>query len=128
MFGIEEVAPFLIPIVAILGAFSVAIVGILMKNREEERKHKERLVAMEKGIEIPEPPAEPRVKGSSYRGMRAWGFVLFFFGIALSAGIGLGADARDAVWGLLFVGIGIALLISAYLNRKDEEKSNRAQL
>jgi hypothetical protein len=50
----NALAPFLIPIVAILGAFTVGIVSMVLKSRQEERAHRERMFLAEKGLEIQE--------------------------------------------------------------------------
>jgi hypothetical protein len=49
-----ETLAVLIPIIAVFGGITIAIVGIIYRGREEELKRKERIVAMEKGLPIPE--------------------------------------------------------------------------
>lgn len=49
----NAMAPFIIPIVAIVGAFTVGIVSMLLKSKQEERAHRERMFMAEKGLEIP---------------------------------------------------------------------------
>jgi hypothetical protein len=59
-------SPFLIPIVAILGAFSVAIVGTIMRARVRELEIRERIAMIERGL-VPPPEKDP---GGFDRAMR----------------------------------------------------------
>ncbi len=106
-----------IPIIFVLGAIAVTITAMLLDAGRKERKHKERLVAMEKGIELPEDPV--KMSPPRYLAMRAWGLVFTFIGIALVIGITAAAGIKYGVWGLTQLSIGIALLIAAYLEKKE---------
>ncbi len=118
MFEINpEVVAISIPIIFVLGAIAVTITALILDAGRKEQKHKERLLAMEKGIELPEDPI--KTSPPRYLAMRAWGFVFTFLGIALVIGITAAAGIQHGVWGLTQLSIGIALLISAYLEKKD---------
>ncbi len=123
MFEISpQVLGVLIPIIAILGGFSVAIVAIIMKGKEEELRRKERIVAMEKGLPIPTDEEPVRQPGSpGYVRKRAWGLVLTFIGIAVVISVGLTSSQgyHHASWGAVAIAIGVALLIAAALERKE---------
>lgn len=71
----NEIAPFLIPIVAIVGAFTVGIVSMVLKSRQEERAHRERMFLAEKGLEIPKElyASEPAQMLKELRGSAAGG-------------------------------------------------------
>ena len=57
MFDISpEVVAISIPIIFVMGAIAVTITAMILDSSRKDRKHKERLVAMEKGIELPEDP------------------------------------------------------------------------
>jgi hypothetical protein len=107
----------MIPITAIAGGIAVAIVSIIMGARRKELEHKERLLAMEKGIEIPRP-IEPECR-PSYRSNRTSGLVMALLGIALMAAIWAVAGVRGGVWGLIPMAIGVGLLIAAALEKKE---------
>ncbi len=109
----------LIPITAILGGIAIAIVSIIMGTRKKELEHKERLLAMEKGIEIPKPQ-EPE-KRPSYRSNRTAGLVMTLLGIAIMAANWAVAGMKGGVWGLIPLAIGVGLLISASLEKKEFE-------
>ena len=106
-----------IPIIFVLGAIAVTITAMLLDSGRKDRKHKERLLAMEKGIELPEEPI--KTSPPRYLAMRAWGLVFTFIGIALVIGITAAAGIKYGVWGLTQMSIGFALLIAAYLEKKE---------
>jgi hypothetical protein len=106
-----------IPIIFILGAIAVTITALILDAGRKDREHKERLLSMEKGLELPEKPMKTRPP--RYLAIRAWGFVFAFIGIALLIGISAEAGIRHGAWGFLPLGIGAALLISANMEKKD---------
>jgi hypothetical protein len=126
MFGIDAgVVALLIPIVAVVGGMAIAIVGVITKSKEEELKHKERIIAMEKGIPIPESaPCRPKVDKPRYLAIRAWGLVITLIGVALIVSIAIGQqdDPRHGIWGLIPTGLGIGLLMAAWFEKRDMEK------
>ena len=101
----------LIPILAVIGTFAMIITVILVSGREKEQKHKERLLAMEKGIEI--PLDQPKVKRPVFKSLRAWGLVLLFLGIVLFFALWAQVEFKVSVWGLGPAAVGAALLIAA---------------
>jgi hypothetical protein len=122
MFGLlrPEALAIMIPIVTIIGGIAVAIVAIVMAGRKKELEHKERLTAMEKGVQLPELPLEP--KRPAYLQNRSAGLVMTFLGIALTIAIWVPAGAQGGVWGLIPLAIGIGLLVSSALEKKEVEK------
>ena len=123
MFGFDAgVVALLIPIVAVVGGMAIAIVGVITKSKEEELKHKERIIAMEKGIPVPEMPAPAQRKEKPrYLAIRAWGLVITLIGIAVMISISIGSDLRNGIWGLIPTGLGVGLLLAAMFERKDTE-------
>ena len=118
MFEINpEVVAISIPIIFVLGAIAITITALILDAGRKDRKHKERLLAMEKGIELPEHPI--KTSPPRYLAMRAWGLVFSLLGIALVIGITAAAGIQHGVWGLTQLSIGIALLIAAYLEKKE---------
>ncbi|UCH85286.1 MAG: hypothetical protein JSW50_06240, partial [Candidatus Latescibacterota bacterium] len=89
--------------------------------------HKERLVAMEKGIEIPEPKKAPQ--RPAYLKNRSAGLVMTLLGVALVIAIWVPAGAVGGVWGFVPLAIGIGLLISSAMEKReviDKESRGRA--
>ena len=118
MFDVSpETVAVTIPIVFIVGALIVVITAMLLDSNRKERDHKEKMLAMEKGIELPEAPV--KMSPPRYLAMRAWGIVFTLIGLALLIGITAEEGIRHGVWGLMPASIGVALLISAYLEKKD---------
>ncbi|MGD1048502.1 MAG: DUF6249 domain-containing protein [Candidatus Krumholzibacteriaceae bacterium] len=110
----------LIPIIAIIGGIALAIVGIITKSREEELRHKERIVAMEKGLPVPETPREEHRPRSARN--RTGGLVLTFLGIALII-LRLVSDNYGALTaGVIVAAIGIGLLLASWFEKRDAEK------
>jgi len=106
-----------IPIIFVIGAIAVTITALILDAGRKDRKHRERLLAMEKGIELPEEPV--KTSPPRYFAMRAWGFVFTFIGIATFIGITSEEGLKHGVWGLMPLSIGVALLVAAYLEKKE---------
>jgi len=123
MFGIDAgVVAMLIPIVAVAGGIAIAIVGVITKGKEEELKYKERIIAMEKGIPIPElPTPAPRNEKPRYLAIRAWGLVITLIGVAVMISISVGSALRNGIWGLIPTALGVGLLLAAWLEKRDME-------
>jgi ABC-type enterobactin transport system permease subunit len=115
-----ETIAILIPVTAIMGGIAVAIVSILMASRKKELEHKERLIAMEKGIEVPQA-RQPETR-PAYLSNRSGGLVMTMLGIALTIAIWTVAGPTGGVWGLVPLAIGVGLLISSTLEKKEVEK------
>lgn len=110
----------MIPIVAILGTFAVVVVAIVVEGRKKDLVHKERLIALEKGLPLPEPPEKP-VK-PVYSTRRAWGLVWLGLGLALTIALAANPEAADVNawgWGLIPTFIGAGLLIAGLLDKKE---------
>ena len=119
-FADPELFAILIPITALMGGIAIAVVAILTGARKKELEHKERLIAMEKGMSIPEP-AKP-VCRPTYQSNRTSGFVMTMIGIALTIALWVTAGPTGGVWGFIPLAIGIGLLISSALEKKESEK------
>lgn len=122
-----ETLAIMIPISAIMGGIVIAIVAIIIGGRRKELEHKERLIAMEKGIEVPRP-SEPAQR-PAYQSNRSAGFVMTMLGIAITIANWTVAGPKGGVWGLIPLAIGVGLLISAAVEKKEAEKKetrNRA--
>ena len=114
--SIEKMA-LLIPILGIVLGVGIAIVAIIASHREKqtraELRHRERLAAIEKGIELPpDPDSEPPPKrGGSLKS----GLIGLFLGIVLYFAIREVADADVALFGLIPAAIGVGSLISYFV-------------
>jgi hypothetical protein len=113
----EDVVAVFIPIVAIVMSLMIPIVLSIVdyKRRKDivEANHKERLAAIERGMEIPALPEsfylpmKPQ-RRSSYL---LPGLVWLFIGIGLFVALGAVAGHDVQYFGLIPIGVGLALLI-----------------
>jgi hypothetical protein len=105
-----------IPIIAIVAGIAVAIVGMLANHRQRlqraELRHRERLAAIDKGLELPpDPPdVDPRA-GDDTRFLRH-GLVLVAIGVTVTAAM-MQIPDKDVPWlfGFIPAAIGIAYLL-----------------
>jgi hypothetical protein len=113
----EEVVAVFIPIVAIIMSLSIPIVFAVVdyKRRRDivEANHKERMAAIERGMDLPALPESfyQSIKPARRSSYLLPGLVWLFVGIGIF--IALGAIAGDDVrmLGLIPAGVGLALLI-----------------
>jgi len=120
--------PLLIPIIAIVMGIGIAMLGLLLDYRKKREiyalHHKERLAAIEKGIEVPPLPAEffegNRKRGCGMNdprnGLRS-GLVWLFVGGAVTVALYATHPDRPLwTWGLVPVAIGLAKLVNFKLS------------
>ena len=120
MFDINPaVLAVLIPIVAVIGTFAMIIAVVVVEGKQKELRHRERVLAMEKGIELPTEPVKS--KRPAYKSLRAWGLVLLFLGIVLFLALWVQVEFKYSLWGLLPASIGAALLLAASKEKAEEK-------
>jgi hypothetical protein len=112
-----------IPILAVCGGVLIAITAIIVKGRKEEQEHRERVVAMEKGIMPPPPPEE--VQKPKHSDRRAGGLVMTGIGLALTIAISVSDGVESGVWGLIPLFIGIGLLIAGAIDKREHDERDR---
>ncbi len=113
----------MIPIVAVLGTFAVVIVAVIIEGRKKDLVHKERLFALEKGLPLPEPPDKETKPVHATR--RAWGLVWLGLGLALTIALALNPDsARVKAWGFALIPlfIGLGLVVASVLDKREFEQ------
>ena len=137
-FDVTDFVPLMamsIPIVAIVGGITAGIVRMIQRQRAFEMVQRERIAAIERGLD-PDKIAslhrpllyddhgvytDPAVAAEHRRqGLLIGGLVTLFVGIALSVFLYGVADHEDhAVWmvGLIPSAVGVALLLSSFLIR-----------
>lgn len=110
----EEIIALLIPIFGIVFGIGIAVVAIVVGHREKlkrvELRHRERMAALEKGIDLaPDPDfdADRQRMGSLKSGIMG-----IFIGIVLYFALGRVADDDIALFGLIPAAIGAANLIA----------------
>jgi hypothetical protein len=123
-------APFILPVVAILGAFAVAIVGMILKSHARDRQHRERMFFAEKGMEIPKELYEIREpkKPNGFRAGRAWlmilGWICVFVGIAVMISVTVSQGFHNGVFGVIPMLIGAGFLVSERMIARSVARTN----
>ena len=112
-----ELLALFIPLIGIVLGVTIAIVAIITGHRQKlqrnDMRHKERLAAIEKGLEIPPEPVEPQ-NGKKSGTLRS-GFIGLFVGIVLYFALREVADSDIALFGLIPAAVGIANLLAYFL-------------
>ncbi len=118
---IEHMA-LMIPILGIVLGIAVAIIAIVTSHREKlkrvELRHRERLSAIEKGLELPPDgyaDVEPKKPLTLRNGLSG-----LFIGVVLYFGLDELVGSDVALFGLIPAAYGVATLISLFVeSRKD---------
>jgi hypothetical protein len=118
--NLKIILPLLIPIIAIVMGISVAMISLVLDYRRKramyELVHKERLAAIDKGMEPPPFPPDFQLgkrRNRTRNDLLRSGLVLLFVGIALCVALNLTHDEDLSwAWGLLPAAVGLARLIA----------------
>jgi hypothetical protein len=120
-----------IPIVAIVMGIGIGMLAIWSEHKRKsqllEQNHRERMHAIEKGIELPPLPANlvgtsngPST-ASAAKSLRS-GIMLLLIGILLFFGIGVAGGKEGAIFGLIPAAVGVANLVYAAIQWEKEKK------
>jgi hypothetical protein len=120
-----DVVAISIPILAVCGGVLIAITAIIVNGRKKEQEHRERLVAMEKGIAPPPQPQE--IERPKYSSRRANGLVMTGIGLALTIAMSVANGIDSGVWGLIPLFIGIGLLIAGSIDKREFDEKQRVE-
>jgi len=130
--GLRHVLPLTIPIIAITMGIGIGIVAIILDFRKKqalyEMHHKERLAAIERGMEVPPLPAQffdnlPR--GGWKRSSLRSGLVLTFAGVAIGAALLINGNPGGAAWALVPIAIGLARLLHHRLDPRADGQGSQ---
>jgi len=121
----------MIPIIFIVLGLATATVAIVAGHRQRmqrvELRHRERLAAIEKGLEIPPDPSEaepPQLRRPRYL-LR--GLIWLFVGIGVFAGLWqTGPQGAPYLFGLIPSGVGLAYLLFYFIEGRHEAKDGPA--
>jgi hypothetical protein len=123
----SAILPLTIPIIAIVMGIGLAIIAIILDFRKKsalfELHHKERMLAIERGMEIPPLPADfygsvGRHGGCRGRG-RYSGIVMLFVGVAAFTAMYANGNSQGAWWALVLVAVGLGRLLQGFLEERD---------
>jgi uncharacterized membrane protein len=104
------------------------ILGIVLSYRHNRHlidlNHKERMNALDRGLEIPAPS---RAGGADRSAQAAHylhrGLVFTLLGLSLMAAFGVNAGAKSALWGLPITAFGMAYLILYFVVTAQEKRT-----
>lgn len=130
--GLKHIMPFLVPIVAIIMGIGIAMLAIWTDYRKKreifELHHKERMLAIERGMEVPPLPeallagrqdnSQAQPDADFKRGLM-WTLV----GAAVATALIINRDTGSAAWALIPVAVGAAYLIT-YSRRQAQAGQN----
>jgi hypothetical protein len=129
----EDVVAVFIPIVAIFMSLLIPIVYAITDYRRRrdivEAHHKERIAAIERGMEIPPLPEDffkPLEKNDRPRHLLT-GMIWLFVGITVALFLGAVADTSVAFLGLIAAGVGAAYLIYYFVEGRNELAEYKAR-
>jgi hypothetical protein len=129
----EEVIGVLIPLTAVFMGLLIPIVFALLDYRRRrdvvEAHHKERLAAIERGIDIPPLPESfyNPLRGSRRPRHLLTGMIWFFVGVGLFVALGKVAGDEVMYFGLIPAGVGLAFLMYYFIEgRKEAARADTA--
>lgn len=123
-----------VPIVAIIMGVGIGMLAVWAEHKRKaqllEQNHRERMHALEKGIELPPLPANLVSGGngpstaSAAKSLRS-GIMLTLIGILLYVAIDTAGGREGALFGLIPSAVGIANLVYAAIQWKKEQRRDR---
>jgi MFS family permease len=130
---LSDISPVWIPIFAIVGAFGAGIAAMVLRSKERERAHRERMFMAEKGMEIPKElyaiPSPKEKKPGHFRAARAWllviGTTMVFIGVAVMIVLSVKDGIEEGMNGLTPALIGVGLLAAQALLGRFATQSNK---
>lgn len=111
----------LVPIVIFLVGFGIAAIAIWARSKKNQLEHQERMMALEKGVPLPEKVFVPPKPKNPY----LWGFVFIAIGLPMFFGF-MFYEHDEGAWifgGIIFL-IGVAILAANLLHKRDLKKEN----
>jgi hypothetical protein len=129
-----EVIGVFIPIVAIIMGIGVAMLAIWSEHKRKaqllEQNHRERMQAIEKGIELPALPANlvsssngPST-ASAAKSLRS-GIMLTLIGVILYVALNRAGGSDGALFGLIPAAVGVANFVYAAILWQKEKDGNK---
>lgn len=123
----EDSVALMIPIFGIVFGILVAIVAIVTQHRQKiqraELRHKERLAAIEKGLELP-PETEDTDNASRHSNSLRSGLIGLAVGIVLCIALNQLVGSRVALFGLIPAAVGAANLLFYFIEGRKKSNGN----
>ena len=114
---VTEIIAVMIPIVAIVMGIGIGMLSLFLDYRKKREifamHHKERLAAIEKGMEVPPLPAEFFQDSRRVRSLGDYlrrGLIMLLVGVAITIAL-YDSTRHNYLWGLVPTAIGVANLL-----------------
>jgi hypothetical protein len=127
----KEILAIMIPIIAIVMGIGIGMLALWLDYRRKRDVyalfHKERMAAIEKGIEVPPLPADffndyNRGRQRTLTDYLRKGLVWLFIGAAVVLALFNSGDKENSLWGLIPAGFGLANLLYYFIAQRQEKK------
>ncbi|HXQ32071.1 MAG TPA: DUF6249 domain-containing protein [Steroidobacteraceae bacterium] len=119
----EDIVAVFIPITAIIFGVSCAIVSIIVGHRQRmqraELRHRERLAAIDKGLELPPDPPDFDANRARPRFLLR-GLVLIFLGISLTIAMLQLRGSVPYLFGMIPAAVGLGYLVYYFIEGRRE--------
>ncbi|MEY2920453.1 MAG: hypothetical protein RL261_1758 [Pseudomonadota bacterium] len=129
----EDIVAIFIPITAIVMSLGIPIIYQILDYRRRrdvvEAHHKERMAAIERGMDLPALPEAfygPLDRNKRPRHLLT-GMIWFFIGVALFLALGAVAGEGVRFFGLIPAGVGLAFLIYYFIEGRHEVEAFKAK-
>lgn len=126
---ITEVIAVMVPIVAIVMGVGIGMLSLFLDYRKKREMfamhHKERMAAIDKGMEVPPLPAEFFQDSRRVRTLGDYlrrGLILLLVGIAITIAL-YDTVRHNYLWGLLPTAVGIANLLYYYFESRKARRT-----
>ncbi|HTP39230.1 MAG TPA: DUF6249 domain-containing protein [Steroidobacteraceae bacterium] len=124
----KEVLALMIPIIAIVMGIGIGMLALWLDYRKKRDiyalHHKERLVAIEKGMDVPPLPDnffnEFRSRPRNHTEYLRKGLIWLLIGVAVIVAMYYTGNGDDAMWGLVPAAFGAANLLYYFIPRKGD--------
>lgn len=127
---IQSIMGLSIPIIAIVMGIGIGMLSVYLEYRKKrdivELHHKERMAAIDKGMELPPLPAEfyqdARRRCGPTDNLRR-GLVLLLVGVAITVALSASGN-HAALWGLVPAAVGLAYLLVYFIEKRGATRND----
>jgi hypothetical protein len=124
----------LIPVIAIVMGIGIGMLSLYLDYRKKrsmyELHHKERMAAIEKGMDVPPLPPEffanPRQRVRTRSDYLRRGLIWLLVGGAITVAL-YSNEKQESLWGLVPAAVGLAYLLFYYLDGRNTEPDTRGK-
>jgi hypothetical protein len=112
----------MLPILGVLFIFILSSIAIKNQMKRHENLHEERMMALEKGLPLPEIYRPEFQAKKFFIGNLHAGIICLTIGLGTAIALGIVAGPEHAVWGGIIFVLGVGFIISAFIIRRIVDK------